>query len=118
MWAAKGLLVASLGMGLLTACGLVADPSEQVFTIRLLNDSDRTVTLSLCDTSCEPPGALRPVTLPPGAATPENESSEQAPNDYVVIDSLTGTRRCFELSFNRKQPGLVVRLSGVRTSAC
>ena len=118
MQTVKGLVVATLGMCLLAACGVVADPSEQVFTIRVLNDSARTVTLSLCDTSCEPSGALRPVTLTPGASTPENESSEQAPNEYVMIDSLTGTRRCFELSFDRKQPGLIVRLSAVRMSAC
>lgn len=116
MRAAKAFVSAAFAVGVLTGCAV--DPSEQVFTINILNDSGRTVTVSTCDTSCAPTGVIDQVTLPPGVSTRRNESSEDAPNEYVVTDQAAHLRHCFQLRFTKKQPGLIVRLSGVTMSAC
>ena len=98
--------------------GCAVDPTEQVFTISVLNDTAHSVVISTCNTSCGGGGVVETVTLASNQSTRENQSSEGAPNEYVVSDEMSRARFCFQLVFNTKQPGKVVRLSEVLPQSC
>jgi uncharacterized membrane protein len=103
---------------LLTASSCSVDPTEQVFTIEIRNDTDREVILSTCNTSCSQTGVVDRIQLAPGGVALENESSEGAPNRYVVTSVSGSLPYCFVLTFMKKEPNREIELSRLPRSGC
>jgi hypothetical protein len=101
---------------LVSGCSVGID--DQVFGVSILNDTPHTVVISTCNTSCSTGGVVDTATLRTGASARENESSEEAPNDYVVDDVTLSRRYCFRLEFNSRQEGRVIALSQVVSEPC
>jgi hypothetical protein len=99
---------AALAMAV-TGCESI-DPTEQAFSISLLNDLGRPVALKLCaDDGCHSFNYTD--TVKPNESYPENISDRELLTRWLVADQQGRVLGCLPLRFNGKFDGVVVRLS-------
>jgi hypothetical protein len=110
---AKFFLVCGASIALVgTGCEFHPDPTENIFYVKVLNDTSHTVILSICATGdglCTK--AYDSGRLKPGGSWPSVQTSVGA-LDPVLVRNLAGKRLgCVPIFFDYNATGSVVRVS-------
>jgi hypothetical protein len=95
---------------LVSACS--PDGGELIFKVLLVNDLGEAVIVYSCETSDCSTGYLSdPQTAAPGAAAPENQSSDGGSALYLIVAGSPQRRRCFNLEFHTRLDNIRIPMS-------
>lgn len=94
--------------------GLVGcDPTEDAFSVSVVNDSAHSVTLRQCDATCQT--VYYTETVAANASASFNASSENV-DEFVSVTDASGNRLgCLNLKFQTRQAGARIPISSAKT---